>query len=300
MTLADSPNSTKRSRSEMKEILAEARGLLKRGRSKIDAAHVSTIGLSIDGLQQRVKARDVSDDAQAAAAELVALLDRHLAFARKSKPREYFESIGLAVLLALMLRAFAFEAFQIPTASMEPTLLVGDHLFVAKNAFGIRVPFTTKYLIRWRDVERGDIVVFRFPAEEVRTQTYVGVLTRHILQYQRTGGRFPASLDAATDPVTGQPPPTETRIDAWGSPFRYESNGDIFSLQSAGADGVFDTADDIDHQNSAFYNGLDGCLDEDSVEYGKDYIKRIIGLPGDRVRLRDGVVYVNDVAIARF
>lgn len=299
MTLADSPNSTKRSRSEMKEILAEARGLLKRGRSKIDAAHVSTIGLSIDGLQQRVKARDVSDDAQAAAAELVALLDRHLAFARKSKPREYFESIGLAVLLALMLRAFAFEAFQIPTASMEPTLLVGDHLFVAKNAFGIRVPFTTKYLIRWRDVERGDIVVFRFPAEEVRTQTYVGVLTRHILQYQRTGGRFPASLDAATDPVTGQPPPTETRIDAWGSPFRYESNGDIFSLQSAGADGVFDTADDIDHQNSAFYNGLDRCLDEDSVEYGKDYIKRIIGLPGDRVRLRDGVVYVNDVAIAR-
>lgn len=291
---------------DAKEALSDARALLKRGRRLLSETQVATVESALGQLQNAIDTRRNVPGVPAATvtlgqavASVQAVCELHLAPYRKSKVREYAESISLAILLALIVRAFAFEAFQIPTGSMEPTLLVGDHLFVAKSAFGIRVPFTNRYLARWAEVERGDVIVFSFPVEEVRTQTQIGVLTRHIIQSQRAGGSFPASLDAATDPATGQPPAADLHIDAWGTPFRYTSDGATFALASAGPDGAFDTGDDLTHQNSAFYNGLDRCLDEDSVLYGKDYIKRVIGLPGDRISLRDNVVYVNDVAIER-
>src|SRR3712207_9266563 len=54
---------------------------------------------------------------------------------RKSTAREYFESIVVAVVLALFIRTFVVQAFKIPTGSMEPNLLVGDHLLVNKFVF---------------------------------------------------------------------------------------------------------------------------------------------------------------------
>ena len=54
---------------------------------------------------------------------------------RKSTVREYFESIVVAVILALFIRTFVVQAFKIPTGSMEPNLLVGDHLLVNKFIF---------------------------------------------------------------------------------------------------------------------------------------------------------------------
>lgn len=291
---------------DAKETLSAARALLKRGRRSLSEAQIATVESAIGQLQNAIDTRRSVPGVPAATVSLGeavaavdAACDLHLARFQKSRLREYVESMGLAILLALVVRAFAFEAFQIPTASMEPTLMVGDHLFVAKNAFGLRVPFTNRYLVRWGDVERGDVIVFSFPVEEVRTQTQIGVLTRHIIQSQRAGGAFPATLDAATDPATGQAPSADDRVDAWGTAFRYASDGATFALASAGPDRAFDTGDDLNHQNSAFYNGLDRCLDEDSVRYGKDYIKRVIGLPGDRISLRDNVVYVNDVPVAR-
>ena len=53
----------------------------------------------------------------------------------KSTAREYFESIVVAVILALFVRTFVFQAFKIPTGSMKPNLLVGDHLIVNKFIF---------------------------------------------------------------------------------------------------------------------------------------------------------------------
>ncbi|MDP2054736.1 MAG: S26 family signal peptidase, partial [Acidobacteriota bacterium] len=55
---------------------------------------------------------------------------------KKSTAREYFESIVIAVILALFARTFVVQAFKIPTGSMEPNLLVGDHLLVNKFVFG--------------------------------------------------------------------------------------------------------------------------------------------------------------------
>jgi signal peptidase I len=74
---------------------------------------------------------------------------------------EQVSTIGLAVLIALAIRAFVIEPFRIPSGSMLPTLLIGDHLFVNKFLYGVQIPFTRTRLPGLRDPERGDIVVFR-------------------------------------------------------------------------------------------------------------------------------------------
>jgi signal peptidase I len=66
----------------------------------------------------------------------------------------------LAVLIAVVIRGFIIEPFRIPSGSMLPTLLIGDHLFVNKFLYGPRIPFTGVRLPGLRDPERGDVVVF--------------------------------------------------------------------------------------------------------------------------------------------
>ena len=68
-------------------------------------------------------------------------------------------------MLAYALRAFCLEPFQIPSGSMIPTLLVGDHLFVSKSAYGIVKPFGAEpgYWYRWSEPKPGDVVVFEAP-----------------------------------------------------------------------------------------------------------------------------------------
>jgi len=73
---------------------------------------------------------------------------------------EQFGSLLVAVAIALAVRTFVIEPFRIPSESMLPTLLVGDHLFVNKFAYGPRVPFTERRLGGLREPRRGDVVVF--------------------------------------------------------------------------------------------------------------------------------------------
>jgi signal peptidase I len=74
---------------------------------------------------------------------------------------EQVSTLGLAILIALAIRSVVVEPFRIPSGSMLPTLLIGDHLFVNKFVFGAQIPFTKVRLPGLRDPERGDIVVFR-------------------------------------------------------------------------------------------------------------------------------------------
>ena len=83
----------------------------------------------------------------------------------KSVFREYFEAICVAILLALFIRTFVVQAFKIPSGSMLPTLLIGDHLLVNKFIYGIKMPFTGKLLIPIENPKQGDVVVFRFPKD---------------------------------------------------------------------------------------------------------------------------------------
>ena len=87
---------------------------------------------------------------------------------RKSTVREYFESIVVAVVLALFVRTFVVQAFKIPTGSMEPNLLVGDHLLVNKFVFAPAASGIERMILPMRDIRRGDVVVFKFPEEPER------------------------------------------------------------------------------------------------------------------------------------
>jgi signal peptidase I len=85
---------------------------------------------------------------------------------KKSTVREYFESIVIAVILALFVRTWVVQAFKIPTGSMENNLLIGDHLLVNKFVFG--PAGAERALLPMRDIRRRDIVVFKYPNEPQR------------------------------------------------------------------------------------------------------------------------------------
>jgi signal peptidase I len=86
----------------------------------------------------------------------------------KSTVREYFESIVIAVILALFVRTWVVQAFKIPTGSMENNLLIGDHLLVNKFVFGPTASSVERALLPVRDPRRGDVVVFKYPDEPER------------------------------------------------------------------------------------------------------------------------------------
>ena len=79
------------------------------------------------------------------------------------RPRETARALVLAIALALGIRTFVIEPFKIPSGSMIPTLLVGDHIFVNKFAYGLRLPFTGSLVVPMGEPARGDVMVFRYP-----------------------------------------------------------------------------------------------------------------------------------------
>ena len=83
----------------------------------------------------------------------------------KSQTREWVESILIALVLALIIRAFIVQAFKIPSGSMIPTFEVGDRIFVNKYIYGAKVPFTNFRLPAVRQPRRGDIIVFVSPED---------------------------------------------------------------------------------------------------------------------------------------
>src|SRR3990172_12530401 len=95
---------------------------------------------------------------------------------RKVSKKQWFienvTSLGLALLLVFMIRSSVVEAFKIPSGSMIPTLLIGDHIFVNKFAYGFKIPFSDlvtgspTYVVKLDPPKRGDIIVFMYPGDE--------------------------------------------------------------------------------------------------------------------------------------
>jgi signal peptidase I len=75
-------------------------------------------------------------------------------------------SFVIAIGLALFVRWAFFEAYVIPSTSMLPTLLVNDHIFVNKIVYGVRAPFSENWFVQWIHPQRGEVVVFKFPADK--------------------------------------------------------------------------------------------------------------------------------------
>lgn len=214
------------SKKEDDSELSAARDWVRHAQSRLDRSHGLAdderrrIQERLNELRQLIEKGDAKQ-AGAKADELAPWLDKKLEGKEKSVFREYAESIGLAILFALVLRGFVIEAFKIPTGSMIPTLLVGDHLFVNKFLYGVRIPFTETYLTHFHEPERGEVIVFKFPRQEAKNYL----------------AKQPAS--------------------------RRE------------------------------------CIDTSSLEEEKDFIKRIIGVEGDTVELRDNRLIINGKPIER-
>lgn len=83
----------------------------------------------------------------------------------KSKFVEYAEAIIIAILIAFFIRTFIVQAFKIPSGSMKPTLLIGDHILVNKFIYGVKIPFIRKNLISISEPKRGDVIVFIYPED---------------------------------------------------------------------------------------------------------------------------------------
>ena len=86
---------------------------------------------------------------------------------RWNRTKSNFKTIVGAVALAFFIRIVLFEAFEIDGPSMEPTLLNGDRVVVAKFPFGLFLPFTDDAVVSWGMPDPGDVVIVRSPADNI-------------------------------------------------------------------------------------------------------------------------------------
>src|SRR5437870_8306283 len=93
---------------------------------------------------------------------------------RRSRLARWFDnwmrSLGMVLVLFLIIRTFLVEAFQIPSGSMERTLLAGDFLFVNKAVYGAQIPGTHARLPGFESPRRGDVIVFAYPKDRKSTR----------------------------------------------------------------------------------------------------------------------------------
>ncbi len=162
--MADPARKIARARRDARRFAAEARKLARRkkGIAKAVRDEIDACGRAVEA----AAAEDGDpDELSKALRELDALWGEHLARTAKPFWREYGEAIAIAIAVALFARAFVVEAFKIPSGSMAPTLLAGDHILVSKLAYGVRIPFTHVRLVPFGAPRRGDVVVFESPRD---------------------------------------------------------------------------------------------------------------------------------------
>jgi len=140
--------------------------MLKKRGDNIDPVLKQGLLDDLEKLKKALKAKDVTKDAAKLIQHLESEFGRLFGYRRKGALRENVEGIAWAIFIALLIRAFIIEAYEIPTGSMIPSLLVGDHLFVSKFDYGIRVPFSNIYLLTYAHPKRGDVIVFHYPGHD--------------------------------------------------------------------------------------------------------------------------------------
>src|ERR1041384_5891332 len=82
--------------------------------------------------------------------------------------RKEIRPLLLLALVVFAIRSSLADWNDVPTGSMNPTIMEGDRVFVNKLAYDLKIPFTTRRMAQWSDPKRGDIVVFFSPADEIR------------------------------------------------------------------------------------------------------------------------------------
>jgi signal peptidase I len=187
--------------------------------------------------------------------------------AQKSAAREYAEAFIVALALAVVLRTFFIQAYKIPSGSMEPTLLVGDHIIVNKLVFGLRMPDSFfgatpfadeipygKYILQLERVHRGDIVVFVFPEDQSKDfiKRVIGV-PGDVIEVK--GGMLYVNRVRAADPHAHFEIPPGQRVDS--------SERDFFGPLTVPSDHYFMMGDNRDRSyDSRFW----GSVTRDAIE----------------------------------
>lgn len=151
-----------------------------------------------------------------------------LASRGKSRVREYIEAFLIAIIMAIVIRAYVVQAFKIPSGSMIPSLLVGDHLLANKFIYGLTAPFSDGRFLVFRQPKRGDIVVFSFPENKKKEEC------------------------------------------------------------SSTSKNILNRMENVFNTGNPSYIFKDNC---------RDFIKRIIGVGGDKIEVKAKKVYVNDILL---
>lgn len=234
-----------------------------------------------------------------------------------SKPRvkEYGDSFVWALVAAAVIRTYSFEPFQIPTGSMEKTMVVGDFLFVNKLAYGSKVPITPlsyplvhnivpivnikSYLSwekgtytrlpGWSKIERNDVVVFNFPSGDTaildpRTPSglmghdFHGLINQEAFSQfiNSNRGQYPEQLDSLDQLKLYSD--YISGIESWKNRARAHFAAGNFPLNS-----------------QEYTTGMThGGLIYRPVDKRENYIKRCVGIPGDVLEIKNSVLYVNN------
>ncbi len=149
-----------------KQAVSTASAILKKNSSKIESRVAETIREKVSQAEKALSDGN-PDNLVRKTQELENAVGDHLSRFSKSKFRQNAEALLVAVTLALFIRTFIVQPFKIPSGSMIPTLLVGDHLLVSKFVYGTRIPFTDKFILAGiKDIQRGDVIVFVYPDSE--------------------------------------------------------------------------------------------------------------------------------------
>jgi signal peptidase I len=158
---------------------------------------------------------------------------------------ENIKALLIAIVLTLIVKISIVEAYKIPSASMEDTLLVGDFLVANKFVYGARLPFLGVRLPAIRDPRPGDVVIFRWPGD--RTTNYIKrcvaiggqtVEVKDKVLYV-DGHKFPEPVHMKfTDPIQPRPSPDQNSRDNWG-PYTVPADG--FFMMGDNRDNSFDS-----------------------------------------------------------
>ena len=141
----------------------------------------------------------------------------------KSLVREYVEAIVIAVALALVIRSFVVQAFKIPSGSMIPTLLIGDHLLVNKLVYRFRLP------------ERGEVVVFKFPQDR-KTDFIKRVVALPGDEVELADGKLIVNRAAVPDAHASYGPGHPTGRERFLQPFYVPRKGETVRLDGPNAE----------------------------------------------------------------
>ncbi len=152
-------------RKNSQDLLNSTKSIIKANKNDISLDIRNIINERIKLLEESLELND-QERIISSYSSLKNLYEQNLSQYSKSKLRQNVEAIVIALCLALLIRTFIVQPFKIPSGSMIPTLLIGDHLLVNKFIYGTKIPFMDIRIFPVEDIKRGDVIVFKFPGND--------------------------------------------------------------------------------------------------------------------------------------